>query len=52
VKNTFASVKALPYRSLTKQRRPAPLVAYPEFSLPFLTGGQLSILSALSVTRR
>jgi hypothetical protein len=36
----------------TKSRYAAPLFVYPEFYLPLLTGGQLSILSALAITRK
>lgn len=35
----------------TKIRYAAPLVVYPEFYLPLLSGGQLSILSALAVLK-
>lgn len=45
------SVTFTPYHYITMKRQVAPLVVYPEFSLPFLNGGQLSILSALSVLK-
>lgn len=45
------SLKPVPILRETKTRVEAPFVVFPEFSLPLLTGGQLSILSALTAVK-
>lgn len=45
------TVRPLPGVLVNKTRVAAPLFSIPEFNLPFLTGSQLSILSALTVVK-